>query len=644
MFFTTNKNQKRLNLARIVLFRTFANMKSTIFFLSFLFAITIVKSQTNARLQVNCEFAPFYHGVASGDPLSSAVVIWTRVTPDTNFLQEVEVYWRVATDTLFNNIVSQGVYNTDQDKDFTVKVDVQNLEPNTFYYYDFYALNARSIVGRTKTAPVGNTDSLRFAVFSCAHYESGFFNAYRVAAKRNDFDAVIHLGDYIYEYSSNGGVNNNPNTDRNFEPSNEIITLYDYRTRYAHYKLDEDLMRLHQNYPWLVVWDDHEFANDAYTGGAENHTQGAEGDWEERKAYAKQAYFEWMPIRETPEVQSGSIFRKVSYGDLCDLILIDTRIHGRDEQVPIISSAVNDPDRTILGDDQMAWLQNELGSSTAKWKVVSQQILMAPLKILNIPIYQDFWDDYKADRNKLFSFVQNNSIDNFVVLTGDIHFSLSNDLPSGSYNSNGSGSVGVEFVVPSVTSLQFPINESEFVVKLSNSHIKYIDMDYHGFYILDLNEERAQADYYFVNTLDYSSDEFFHDASWKTLNGGNHLEEAETAGIPRAQLNFPQAPLCPLDISLANPTVNNERIEVMGIYPTLYEHSIYLNGYAYQNNLNVDVSVYSNDGKQVYQTTWTIYEKGVFRKTFDLSFLNSGLYYLRFNDGVNEKSYPIIKK
>ena len=237
--------------------------------LSFLFLLSF--SQTSSpRKSLDPTLYPFYHGVASGDPLSNAVILWTRFTDDTLSVDSVELNWRVATDTAMTDVISNGTGYAKLLKDWTYKVDATGLSPDTWYYYDFEALGYRSIRGRTKTAPLGDNDSARFAVVSCSNYEHGYFNAYRYLRNRNDFDAVLHLGDYIYEYEAGGysaGL-----VDRDNEPVNEIISLEDYRVRYSHYRLDDDLRALHQQYPFINVWDDHESANDSYIDGAQNHT------------------------------------------------------------------------------------------------------------------------------------------------------------------------------------------------------------------------------------------------------------------------------------------------------------------------------------------------------------------------------------
>src|ERR1043165_3738907 len=247
-----------------------------------------------SRSTLDGTLAPFYHGVASGDPFSDRVIIWTRIT-STNNSESID--WQIATDTTFGTIINSGTVTTDASKDYTVKVDVTGLQENTWYYYRFKNNGTYSIIGRTRTMPTGNVADLRFAVVACSNYQSGYFNASRDIANKNDVDAVIHLGDYYYEY---GPDDFDPGIDssRIQEPFKEVWTLSEYRLRHSFYKLDPDLRVVHQQYPFITVWDDHETANDSWKGGAENHTDSVEGYWHDREEDSHQAYFEWMPIRD----------------------------------------------------------------------------------------------------------------------------------------------------------------------------------------------------------------------------------------------------------------------------------------------------------------------------------------------------------
>jgi alkaline phosphatase D len=538
------------------------------------------------------EWAPFYHGVASGDPLSDRVIIWTRVTPEEMDNAPIEVSWKVATDVDLENIVQSGTFTTDATRDYTVKVDVTGLEAGTTYYYGFTAMDKNSLTGKTKTTPTGDqADHLKFGVVSCSNYQAGYFNAYQRLARRNDLDAVIHLGDYIYEYGDGVYGDSTLFEARDLDPDTEILTLEDYRTRYSLYRLDTSLVRAHQQHPFISVWDDHESANDAYMDGAQNHTEGAEGSWEDRKAISKQVYFEWMPIRDNAE---QSVYRNISYGNLMDLIMLDTRLEGREEQIADINSPeFNDPDRTLLGAEQKAWLLDQLSNSTAQWKVLGQQIIFSELHVgwaaLIDPnqtyaqaegLFTDIWDGYPAERSQIISFIDTNNIDNTVILTGDFHSTFAYDVadmpvtvtfqdfpfvgeaPVYVANDNydaatGAGSIAVEFACPSVTSANFDENidagqAATFQNVLNNPfepfpginlgtanpHMKYVDLIQHGYFILDVKPDSTQADWFFTPINEPTEVEAFGQG-WYTLNSENHLNQAAAPAGPKAVQDEP---------------------------------------------------------------------------------------------------------
>jgi alkaline phosphatase D len=265
------------------------------------------------------ELKPFYHGVASGDPLADRVILWTRVTPEDS-VSKISVRWEISENENFNPILKSDTTSTTPLRDYTVKIDVDGLQHSKHYYYRFEALGATSMTGRTKTLSQNPSDSLKFAVVSCANWEFGYFNAYsRIAAR--EVDAVIHLGDYIYEYKTGGY--GNKNSDRKNLPPHEIVSLQDYRTRYSQYHLDDGLRDVRVKHPFITIWDDHEVANDVYSGGAQNH-QPEEGDFYARKQAAKQAYYEWIPIRE-----GGKHYRSFTFGNVAELIMLDERLEGR---------------------------------------------------------------------------------------------------------------------------------------------------------------------------------------------------------------------------------------------------------------------------------------------------------------------------
>ncbi len=586
---------------------------------------------------------PFYHGVASGDPLSDRVIIWTRVTPDTNQINPISVSWIIAEDTTMLNPANSGVVITDMNSDFTVKIDAMGLQPNTFYFYQFKANGYKSVIGRTKTAPVGDVDSLRFAIVSCANFESGFFNAYKSLTERNDFDAIIGLGDYIYEYES-GGYDANSAANRTCVPTNEIVALMDYRARYSSYRLDDDLRNLHQQFPYIIIWDDHEFSNNAWKDSAKNH-QPNEGLWCLRKQYAKQAFFEWLPIRLIDTLNPYEVFRDIRFGNLAEFIMLDTRIHGRDEQSGTTGSVVNDSARQLLGTDQFTWLGNRLDSSTAQWNILAQQVMMAPLKVLGVPVNGDQWDGYPAERNRLFNHILSNNNNNIVVLTGDIHSSWANDLPSNSYNSStGAGSVGIEFVVPSVNALagaeHVPLGAS--AMKAQNPHIKYAELTKHGYVILDINKNRTQADWFYVNTIDSSSSATTFGASFYSNNLTRCLQPEGTEAIPRNSVIKFQTAICP-DNTPSNVSDATNGGVFLGVYPNPVQAQLFVN-YFIPKKGNVNVKLYDMNGKLVQLFNEGIKEKGVYQSLFNIESLQSQLYILEINSFGKSVRTKIIKK
>lgn len=592
--------------------------------LAFLFVTQFSMTQTSIT-PLDCS-EPFYHGVASGDPLGDAVIIWTRVTPQ-DFSSPVAVEWRMATDTSMTNIVNSGSLLTDNTKDFTVKVDVTGLQPDTYYFYEFTALGANSARGRTKTAPTGAVDSLRFAVVSCANLEAGYFNAYEAITEKNDVEAVLMLGDYIYEYEE-GGYSPNSNVDRVFDPTNEILSLSDYRLRYSVYHMDRNLQKLHQNFPWICVWDDHESANNSWMDGAENHNTG-EGLWSDRKTAAMQAYFEWLPIR--PKAPGNyEIFRSFEYGNLVDLMMVDTRLHGREEQ----GVNENDPNRTMLGTDQYTWLTNELSNSTAQWKVLGNQVMFAPLTIFGQVLNDDAWDGYPAERQNVLDHISNNNIENFTVITGDIHTSWALDIE------NGSDNVGVEFVTPSITSPGAPLNVGS-VLMLENQHLKYVDLIEHGFVILDVNTNRIQADWFYVTSLDDFNDPTVYWAtSYYSEDGQMQLQETNYVSLPGAKYDVALAPLCPRPQDVTSIDDVSDEIGLIAIYPNPAVNEVIVQ-FAGTNNSLHTVEVLDLTGKQVTYASKAnkLGTAGIIR--VNLETLSAGSYVLKISD---EKGHSVTKR
>ncbi len=502
----------------------------------------------------------FAFGVASGDPTATTVLLWTRITPTPDAVPgsglgpPSTVRWEVAADEAFTVILQRGRTSTTAARDHTVKVVVRGLKPYTRYFYRFKGCGAISPVGRTQTAPdeAGVTHALRLAFVSCSNYTGGFFTAYRGLAARDDLDAIMHLGDYVYEYGNDpaepgvagSGDRYGPAAligTRDHQPATEMVTLEDYRVRHALYKSDPDAQAAHQRHPWIVIFDDHEIANDAYATGAENHeTQDdpdtsytgpgqppgirPEGDFLDRRAKALQAYIEWMPIWLPDQYQSQphqgrQFFRRFSFGDLADLSVIETR-QNRSRQVPttaggLVNPALADPNRHLPEPEQMSWLTNGVQKSRKRWHLIGNQTVFA--RVYSVPragvlpgqvFNADQWDGYQADQATLLAAMAQATTDP-VVLTGDIHSSWANDLPRDptAYPVN-RNSVGVEFVCPSVTSDGFKevlgsaaaAQGATAAFQAANPWVRFLEGIGHGFAVLDVTPERVQTDFWYLRS------------------------------------------------------------------------------------------------------------------------------------------------
>ncbi|HEY0890620.1 MAG TPA: alkaline phosphatase D family protein [Nocardioides sp.] len=509
----------------------------------------------------------FRHGVASGDPLPDAVVIWTRVTPTRAALPgsgkgpRVRVRWQVSTSPRFTRVVRRGTFATGAGRDHTVKLDVTGLQPATTYYYRFGYHRQWSRIGRTRTAPAPGSApaNLRFGVVSCANLQAGWFAAYRGLAARNDLDAVIHLGDYLYEYAPGQYGMGNADVDvRRHVPARETVTLADYRRRHAQYKQDRDLAALHARHPVIVTWDDHEVTNDAWAGGAENHDTG-ERSWARRRRHAHQAYDEWMPVRMsgTARLDGKQLYRRLAFGELAELTMLDLRTY-RSQQVATPSPAVGDPGRTIAGREQLDWLKDGLSPDRPLWRLVGNPVMIAPVTFGALPqrlqaavnqvtgivpdggaaYNTDQWDGYTADRRELFEHIADQGVRDVVFLTGDIHSAWACDLPldPATYPVMGT-TAGVEFVCASVTSNNLkditntpPRTSSvavENVLKTANRHVKHLDFDSHGFSVLDLTPARAQMDWYVIGSRADRDTAITWSASWATDAGTGRVRRAK---------------------------------------------------------------------------------------------------------------------
>ena len=502
----------------------------------------------------------FEHGVASGDPLRDRVILWTRVTAPGAKLP-VGVRWDVATDPDFKTIVRQGHATTDAGRDHTIKVDVTGLKPGTEYHYRFRASRAgeavgEAVVGRTRTLPAGATKDVVLAVTSCSLYPNGYFTAYDAIAKLERVDAVLHLGDYIYEYGAapgDYGMNSPTAKARSPLPAHEIVTLADYRQRHAQYKTDPMLQAAHARAPWIVVWDDHETANDSWIGGAENH-QPNEGDWATRKAAALKAYYEWMPIREAaPGTLPEAAWRGFQFGDVATLLMTETRLTARTHQLdygtdmPIIDGKPDvaafvakwkDPSRRMMGVDQERWLAGQVQASVkagVAWQVLGNQVVMArvsppnlkatmgdekfaalfgqlpdyaktpvmqavTMSAYDIPSNLDAWDGYPADRQRVYD-IFTAAKARPIVLAGDSHMFWANEL----WNDAGDKRVAAEFGATSITSPGYgdilpgaPIGEA-FVQR--NKEVRYTHGSAKGFVLLTLEHGKATGELVTVSTI-----------------------------------------------------------------------------------------------------------------------------------------------
>ncbi|MFF1302781.1 alkaline phosphatase D family protein [Streptomyces sp. NPDC058307] len=506
------------------------------------------------------EAPAFLHGVASGDPLPDGILLWTRVTPTAEAVPgsglgpDTEVGWVVARDKAFTTVVAKGSVTATAASDHTVKADVRGLAPATDYWFRFSAGDTDSPAARTRTAPAADAvvTNLRFGVVSCANWEAGYFSPYRHLAARGDLDAWLHLGDYIYEYGT-GQYGTRDTVVRQHAPTHEILTLADYRIRHGKYKTDPDLKALHAVAPVVAIWDDHEFANDAWSGGAENHTEGAEGAWSARQAAAKQAYFEWMPVR--PAI-AGTTYRRLRFGKLADLSLLDLRSF-RSQQVAVGNGSVDDPDRTITGRAQLDWLKAGLKSSDTTWRLVGNSVMISPFAIgslsadllkplaelLGLPkeglaLNPDQWDGYTDDRRELLAHLRSNAIRNTVFLTGDIHMAWANDVPVDAGTYPLSASAATEFVVTSVTSdnlddlLKVPEGTvtalAAPVIQVANRHVHWVDTDRHGYGVLDITADRAQMDYYVVSDKTKQNATSTWARSYRTRTGTQKVERTYT--------------------------------------------------------------------------------------------------------------------
>ncbi len=505
--------------------------------------------------------ARFVHGVASGDPASDSVLLWTRATPAAGEAA-LELAWELAEDTDFARVIRRGQVQATAERDYTVKVEARDLRPGTDYFYRFSARDSQSAAGRTRTLPAAGVRQVRLAVFSCANFPAGYFHVYREGSRVADLDAFVHLGDYLYEYGTGGYVTERAQELGRSLPadnSGELYSLADYRKRYALYRTDPDLQALHAAAPCIAVWDDHEVANDAWRDGAENHSPD-EGDFGERKLAALRAWYEWLPVR--PPVAEGSeqIYRSFDFGDLLSLHMLDTRIIGRDrlleyrDYVDSASGTMDQerfrsdllhPGRSLLGGAQRAWLGERLAASEARWQLLGQQVLMAkmhlPAELLGVeeltdlppllaefaelkaallqgaeigaeqqarlqrvtPYNLDAWDGYPVEREQLYALARQLG-KRLVVLAGDTHNAWCSRLHDQQGNE-----IGVELATASVSSPGMEqylgldgdtARELAEAMTLLIDELQYCNLHQRGFMLLTVTPGALESDWLFVDT------------------------------------------------------------------------------------------------------------------------------------------------
>ncbi len=517
----------------------------------------------------------FQHGIASGDPDATSVVLWTRVT----VAAPLEVEWELARDSRFANVLRRGRFATGPERDFTVKVLVEGLEPGGKYFYRFRASGVLSPVGTTRTLPVGRVDRLGIALASCSNFAFGFFNAYDAIAKDAAVDFVLHTGDYIYEYGRDGwGGDEARSLGREHQPANEIVSLSDYRIRHAQYKTDAGSQAMHAAKPLLACWDDHESANNPWTGGAQNHQPNKEGDWNDRRAASIQAYFEWMPVREPGPGQTRMQFwRTWGFGDLATLSTLETRHTARARQIDydpyrktITSHAdaremeratFGEPGRTMLApalemELAIAWSESKrLGQP---WRLIGNPMPIARTRVpdvvrlglipdpnnqtnplsaavdmawkgkWNLPFYPDTWDGYEWARERLYSQARNAGVNDLVFLTGDSHSFWANRL------ANASGEpMGVELGTAGVTS-PGDFVESGFdrstATRLDaafaehNPEVLWTDNLHQGYVRLVLTHNAGRASFIAVSDIRSPRYTTHNISEWQLLRVGKRLD------------------------------------------------------------------------------------------------------------------------
>jgi alkaline phosphatase D len=450
---------------------------------------------------------PFAYGVASGDPSADAVWLWTRAEAPG------EVRWQVATDPTFTDVVASGMAVAEDVRDRTVNVQATGLQPATTYYYRFFAgepsLATASATGRTRTAPAGNAERLRFAVTSCTSIFSGYFNGYRAIARRLDLDGLIHVGDYVYDFPDEDELIRIP------DPLPEDPESLDaWRALHAYHLADPDLRAARAAHPWVMLWDNHDVNPGAPTGGG-----------------GVQAFREWNPVSPPqgdadPEV----VYRRLAFGDLLDVVVLDVLLFRDDADAP------NTPDKTILGEAQRTWFHQTLAASTATWKLVGNQKPVAVINGLLTVLGGSTWNGFPDARSRMFAQLADDGVNNTVFLSGDAHITAVTDLvdtpddPAAYDPKTGQGAVAVEFQPASMSRGnvdEFFPDQPDLPQSIAdnsaaaNPHYRFLDTTRHGYGVLDIDAERIVAEIWYLDILQRTDSEELG-ATLEVRAGENH--------------------------------------------------------------------------------------------------------------------------
>ncbi len=511
--------------------------------------------------------APFYHGVASGDPLSDRVILWTRITPPNSGTFELFTDWQMATDTTFNTIISSGTAITSEDVDWTVKVDAGGLLPHTKYYYRFVLPNGNtSAIGQTQTTSVGNQERLRLGVGSCSSIFSGYFNAYRRIAEETNLDAFIHLGDYIYDFVDAEEEVRVP------QPYPEVPqNLAEWRARHSYYLLDPDLRAARQRLPWIVIWDNHDIEHDDPLD----------------ISGSKQAFWEYLPIRMPDITSSNLIYRSIRFGNLVHLLMLDVLCHrGESEIQPGVPS--------MMGNTQYDWLTDELTNSDAVWRVIGSSKMVGTWSIEGLPPLGfgdgdvadlNAWDGFTEERLRVLHLLADNNLSNNIFISGDSHISMLMDLPFDPMDSlqydkhTGEGSVAVEMLPTSISRGNFDesgipptfINIISNLFRNLNPHEVYNELTQHGYGVLDISADSTVAEIKY-NPISTDSDQQNIGVRMVTYANENHWRRQNTVSIepdpssmPPNMTIYPNPAKNTLVVKFLEPPTLNETVHLTNL-------------------------------------------------------------------------------